>query len=105
LGGLTKKVTIKDVSMLVLVVYDIPDNKRRTKLSDFLEGHGRRVQESVFECFLSLEEMRKLHQQVKRRVKPEEDNVRFYWISAEAVSRILTIGSDPPEPPPKFYVI
>jgi len=37
--------------MLVLVVYDIPNNKRRLKLSNFLEGHGRRVQDSVFECF------------------------------------------------------
>ena len=31
-------------AMLVLVIYDIPDNKRRTKLATFLEGYGRRVQ-------------------------------------------------------------
>ena len=48
--------------MLVLIVYDIPDNKRRTKLSKFLEGYGRRVQKSVFECFISLDEMRKLYE-------------------------------------------
>jgi len=47
--------------MLVVVVYDIPDDKRRTKLSKFLEGYGRRTQFSVFECFLSLEEMRELY--------------------------------------------
>jgi len=39
--------------MLVLVTYDISDNKRRTKLATFLEGYGRRVQKSVFECFLT----------------------------------------------------
>ncbi|MFE4108590.1 CRISPR-associated endonuclease Cas2, partial [Almyronema epifaneia] len=44
--------------MLVLVVYDIPDDKRRTKLATFLEGYGRRVQYSVFECFMSLEKMK-----------------------------------------------
>jgi CRISPR-associated protein Cas2 len=38
--------------MLVLVVYDIADDRRRLKLANFLEGHGRRVQESVFECFI-----------------------------------------------------
>ncbi|HHP7244558.1 MAG TPA: CRISPR-associated endonuclease Cas2, partial [Elainellaceae cyanobacterium] len=38
--------------MLVLVVYDIANNRRRQKLSKLLEGYGRRVQESVFECFL-----------------------------------------------------
>jgi CRISPR-associated protein Cas2 len=91
--------------MLVLVVYDIPDDKRRTKLSNFLEGYGRRVQFSVFECFLSLDEMRQLFEKSKKLVKPSEDNVRFYWISEEAVSRVLTIGSSEPAAPPKYYVI
>ncbi len=91
--------------MLVLVVYDIADDKRRTKLATFLEGQGRRVQESVFECFLSLAEMQKLHKQIQRRVNPEVDNVRFYWIPADALPKTLTIGSPPPEPPPTVYII
>jgi CRISPR-associated protein Cas2 len=91
--------------MLVLVVYDIPNDKRRTKLSNFLEGYGRRVQFSVFECFLNLDEMGELYGRVKKLVKPAEDNVRFYWISQEAVSRVLTIGGESPQPPPKYYVI
>lgn len=91
--------------MLVLIVYDIPDNKRRQKLATFLEGYGRRVQKSVFECFISLAEMQKLYALVERRVKPAEDNVRFYWIAADALPRTLTIGSSGPEPPPQLYII
>lgn len=91
--------------MLVVVVYDVPDDKRRTKLAKFLEGYGRRVQYSVFECFLSLPKMEKLYQQVQKRVKPEEDSVRFYWISEGSMGRTLTIGSPPPEEPPKVYII
>jgi CRISPR-associated protein Cas2 len=91
--------------MLVVIVYDIPNDQRRTKLATFLEGYGRRVQYSVFECFLDLAEMRKLHQKVLRRVQPEEDNVRFYWISQDAMTRVLTIGSDPPEKPPNAYIV
>jgi CRISPR-associated protein Cas2 len=91
--------------MLVVVVYDIPDDKRRLKLSNFLEGYGRRVQKSVFECFISLAEMKKLHDQIQRRVKPAEDNVRLYWIAADALPRTLTIGSTPPEPPPPAYIV
>ncbi|QKD83383.1 CRISPR-associated endonuclease Cas2 [Thermoleptolyngbya sichuanensis A183] len=91
--------------MLVLVVYDIPDDKRRQKLATFLEGHGRRVQYSVFECFISLADMKKLHEKVKRQVKPAEDNVRFYWIAADSLPKALTIGSSPPEPPPRAYII
>lgn len=90
--------------MLTLIVYDIADTRRRTKLATLLEGYGRRVQESVFECFLSLEEMRKLHQKVHGRINPKEDNVRFYWITEGAMKKSLAIGSEPPEPPPSAYV-
>ena len=90
---------------MVVVVYDIPDDKRRVKLSNFLEGYGHRIQLSVFECFISLDEMRQLHEKVKKLVKPAEDNVRFYWIATEAVSMVLTIGSEKPEEPPKYYVL
>ena len=89
--------------MLVVVVYDVPDDKRRLKLSKLLEGYGRRVQFSVFECFLTLEEMRKLHGTVAKKVKPDDD-VRFYWITEDAVSRVLTLGSKPPEGPPNAFI-
>lgn len=91
--------------MLVVVVYDISDDRRRTKLSDFLEGYGRRVQESVFECFLTLAEMRALHQKITHRINVKEDNVRMYWISKEAVAQTLTLGSPPPKQPPNVLVI
>ncbi|MEO0647955.1 MAG: CRISPR-associated endonuclease Cas2 [Cyanobacteria bacterium J06650_10] len=91
--------------MLVLVTYDIPDNKRRLKLANFLEGYGRRVQKSVFECFITLAEMKKLKVQVEKKLQLPEDNVRFYWISVDALPRTLTLGSDPPTPPPNAYII
>lgn len=91
--------------MLVLVVYDIADDKRRTKLASFLEGYGRRVQYSVFECFLSLADMQMLHKQIVKRVKSDVDNVRLYWMPVDALPRTLTIGSPLPEPPPESYII
>lgn len=91
--------------MLVLVVYDIPDDKRRTKLATFLEGYGRRVQYSVFECFMDLAAMQQLYQALQKRVNPEEDNVRLYWITRDSFTRALAIGSSPPEEPPSFYIV
>jgi CRISPR-associated protein Cas2 len=91
--------------MLVLVTYDVVDNKRRTKLATYLEGYGRRVQKSVFECFMGLSEMQKLQAQLLRRVQLPEDDVRMYWINADAMPRTLTLGSAPPEEPPKAYII
>ena len=91
--------------MLVVVVYDIADARRRLKLSNFLEGFGYRVQESVFECFIELDEMQKLHKRVLKQVKPEFDNVRFYWVPSDAVPKTLTIGSQKPKPPPEVHII
>lgn len=90
---------------MVIVVYDIPDDKRRTRLANFLEGYGRRVQYSVFECFISLDEMRLLYAKVKTKVKLDEDNVRFYWLSSEATSNVLTLGSERPQEPPSYYIV
>ena len=91
--------------MLVLVVYDVPDDKRRNKLATFLEGYGRRVQYSVFECFLSLAEMRQLHQKIAQRVNEAEDNVRLYWITKDTLAQVLTIGSELPQEPPDTYIV
>lgn len=91
--------------MLVLVVYDIPKDRCRNRLAKFLEGYGRRVQKSAFECFMDRSEMMKLFQKVQQMVDPAEDNVRFYWITESALSQVLTIGSNVPAPPPDSIII
>ena len=53
----------------------------------------------------STEEMRRLHQKVTRRIDPNADNVRFYWIPSGAMKKTLAIGSSPPEPPPQAYFL
>jgi CRISPR-associated protein Cas2 len=53
---------------------------------------------------MTLDEMRKLHNRVKQKVKPSLDN-GFYWISPEAVERVLTIGSAVTVEPPGFYIL
>jgi len=41
--------------MLILVSYDIPNDRRRVKIAKTLEDFGDRVQYSVFECDLEQE--------------------------------------------------
>ncbi len=97
---------VATASGLILPTQGIPPGSVVSPiLATFLEGHGRRVQKSVFECFISLPEMKALHRQVQQRVKLAEDNVRFYWVPADALPRTLTIGSDPPQPPPAVYIV
>lgn len=38
--------------VFVLIIYDIVDNKRRTKLAKYLQGFGFRVQKSAFEAVI-----------------------------------------------------
>ncbi|MGP1371503.1 MAG: CRISPR-associated endonuclease Cas2 [Almyronema sp.] len=83
--------------MLTLGVYDIADNRRRTKLAKFLEGYGRRVQESVFECFLSLEEMQRLHQKVMGRIQAAKNLVLLV-----ALGLILVTSECQPPPHAKL---
>jgi CRISPR-associated protein Cas2 len=90
---------------MLLAVYDIADNHRRLRLSNLLEGYGRRVQESVFECFVTLEQMPGLFEKAKKLILVTEDNLRFYWIPSDALPRTLSIGSAPPESPPSYHII
>lgn len=68
-----------EIKYLVLVIYDIPDNKRRTKFAKFLETYGFRVQKSAFECLLLKRKYEKLIVEIPRHIRVE-DNVRVYKV-------------------------
>lgn len=42
---------------IYLASYDIPDDRRRTRVARFLLSFGRRVQQSVYEVFLDPDEL------------------------------------------------
>lgn len=81
--------------MRVVVSYDISDDKRRRMVAKVLEGYGYRVQYSVFECDLSVEQLKKLRRALKPFVKGKElDSVRFYPLPKDAVKKIDVLGND-----------
>jgi len=69
--------------MFVVVSYDIPHNRRRTRVMKTLKDFGRHVQYSVFECELRDEDLRRLRRRLKELVNPRQDNIRFYYISKD----------------------
>jgi CRISPR-associated protein Cas2 len=81
--------------LLYVVTYDIPSDKRRKKVSDLLEGYGRRVQYSVFECVLSSSKFDELRQRLYKCIKLSEDNVRFYPLSGHTLAQV-TVWGEPP---------
>lgn len=91
--------------LLYVVVYDIPCDKRRKKVSDLLEGYGRRVQYSVFECVLSAIKFDELRCRLKKQVKLPEDNVRFYPLSKHTLVNVETWGGLPVTEAPSSLII
>lgn len=91
--------------LLYVITYDISCNRRRQKVADLLEGYGRRVQESVFECILSRIKYRELQKKLKRHVNDTEDSVRFYPLSSHTRDNIITWGGPPVAELPRPLVI
>ncbi|NER22910.1 MAG: CRISPR-associated endonuclease Cas2 [Symploca sp. SIO1B1] len=81
--------------LFYVVAYDIPDDKRRKKVSDLLEGYGKRVQYSVFECQLSQVKIDELRSRLRQRVKLSEDSVRFYPLSRHTLGQVEIWGEPP----------
>ncbi|MFM6079631.1 MAG: CRISPR-associated endonuclease Cas2, partial [Dolichospermum sp.] len=73
---------------LYVISYDVPDDKRRKKIADLLEGYGQRVQYSVFECQLNTEKYNDLRRRLRKIVKLEKDNLRFYPLSKHTLSQV-----------------
>ncbi|WP_448526976.1 CRISPR-associated endonuclease Cas2 [Parathermosynechococcus lividus] len=87
--------------LLYVIAYDIPNNKRRRKVAELLEGYGQRVQFSVFEARLAPKQLQQLRDRLCRRLKPSEDHVRIYPLSHHTEANILILGTgqSPLEPP------
>jgi CRISPR-associated protein Cas2 len=91
--------------MFVVVSYDIPDNKRRTKVMKTLKNYGAHVQYSVFECELKDTAYKRMRAALEKLVSSKDDGVRFYFLDEDAVKRIECIGARGVERAREYYVI
>lgn len=71
----------------IVVVYDISNDKRRTKLHNTLKDFGTPVQYSVFECLLDAAELKKLKKAVAKVIKPRLDQVRYYYLCQSCLAK------------------
>lgn len=75
-----------------VVAYDIPDDRRRKRVSDILKDFGERVQYSVFECELTPSQRSDLESRILAEIEKTEDGVRFYIICANCKPKIVILG-------------
>lgn len=91
--------------MLLVVTYDIADDRRRTRLFTLLHGYGAPVQRSVFECDVTDEQYRELRQRVRRVIRPRVDDVRYYPLCARCAERVIDANGQRRDTPPDAIVV
>lgn len=77
---------------LVLIIYDITSNKKRVKMSKTLEGYGKRVQKSSFECLINEKQLNRLMLETTKQIDITTDSLRIYKLSGSA--ELFTYGVD-----------
>jgi CRISPR-associated protein Cas2 len=91
--------------VLIVVSYDVPNDRRRTKLAHALKDFGERVQYSVFECRLDAEGLGKLSRRVKALTDPKEDRVRIYRLCLNCEREAEIHGPGKLTEDPEIYVL
>lgn len=83
------------LKQFVLVVYDISNDRRRTRLHNVLLDYGSPVQYSVFECLLDKDGLERMKQATRRVIRPRRDQVRYYYLCTGCLARTeVTSGAE-----------
>src|SRR5438270_10479759 len=99
-----KKGKMRNQTTCYVIAYDIPDDKRRTKVHKILLGYGKWTQYSLFECFLTRKELVLLRSKLTEHLVAKEDSVRFYPLCGICVSKVETVGGPLPADAVLFLV-
>lgn len=81
---------------LVVVAYDIFDDRRRERMANTLLSFGARIQGSVYELWLTARQLEAMWYAVGRLRAPE-DLIRCYTLCSACERRIRSYGMPQPE--------
>lgn len=78
--------------MLIVVSYDVVNDRRRAKVHKMLKNFGTRVQYSVFECQLDAKELKRLQKRLRPLIDLKEDSLRFYQLCEVCLPKAEVMG-------------
>lgn len=83
--------------MEILIVYDVvtaseAGPKRLRRVAKACEGHGQRVQYSVFECTLTDAQFELLRARLLDIIDPEQDSLRIYRLMQPRSKHVEELG-------------
>ena len=91
---------------MYIVNYDISSDKLRNKVATLLEGYGKRVQYSCFECRISAKQFMNLQEKLEKLIKNKEQaNVRIYQVCMNCEDKITIYGKSDMEEWSNVYVV
>ncbi len=82
------------VDSFSLLIYDIVDNKKRTKFAKYMESYGTRVQKSAFEIRVNKRLFKQMVSGIPQYVS-NEDSVKLYKIYGDG--EVMCWGNAKPE--------
>lgn len=72
---------------MIVVAYDITDDKRRGRMVKLLEQYGSRINYSVFECMITHKEKETLIESATEIINPQKDQVAIYHVCADCYAK------------------
>ncbi|VTR99203.1 CRISPR-associated endonuclease Cas2 [Tuwongella immobilis] len=78
---------------LILIAYDISDDKRRTKIFQQLKGFGEAIQYSLFQCKLTGTERAKLRAELWEQIDHSKDRIVMIDIGPEQGRAALALDA------------
>jgi len=90
--------------MLLVVAYDVADDRRRVRLHALLLGYGLPLQESLFACTLTDRQAAQLRQRIRRVARGAQDQVHMFQLCAECAEKVEDLAGHRLEAPQLFFV-
>lgn len=92
-----------------LVIYDIADPKRLRRVARLMEDFGVRLQDSVFDCWLTPQQLAQLQAKMVPLIHRGEDSVRYIPLcTRDHRARQLQQPAGLPRPdakPPRAWIV
>ena len=76
----------------LVIAYDTPSDKRRSKIVKVLKRFGERRQYSLFEARVSRDQLATLQRDLANLCDEAEDTLAIYFLPPESLKRTFRIG-------------
>ena len=102
---MTTAATPQSREQLHLIAFDLASGRRRYRLTRLLEGYGLRVQESVFEAWMTDAQRDILLRKAEALLHSGQDRLVCYALTADESRRVQSLGCAQGAPNPDFHLL